>query len=169
VVVGWCDAGKGEDAARRLGDPNVLPRQLDVSDDESVGAAASWAAERFGRCDALVNNAAILYDTWARAESADLVEVRVGVADDELKRLRSVAAGRSTVLGIGGKLLAELEERQLAAERGVLPRGARRTADRAGLTRRVCNPFAFRCLRRHHPDRPLTAKAGLRGFSEWAV
>jgi NAD(P)-dependent dehydrogenase (short-subunit alcohol dehydrogenase family) len=28
--------------------------------------------ERFGRCDVLVNNAAILYDTWARAETADL-------------------------------------------------------------------------------------------------
>jgi NAD(P)-dependent dehydrogenase (short-subunit alcohol dehydrogenase family) len=95
-----------------------------VSDDESVGAAASWAAERFGRCDALVNNAAILYDTWARAESADLVEVRVGVADDELKRLRSVAAGRSTVLGIGGKLLAELEERPTRGRARSAPPGS---------------------------------------------
>ena len=53
-----------------------MPRQLDVSDEESVRAAASWLAGQFGRCDALINNAAILYDTWARAESADLVEVR---------------------------------------------------------------------------------------------
>jgi NAD(P)-dependent dehydrogenase (short-subunit alcohol dehydrogenase family) len=76
VVLGSRDSAKGEDAAARLGHPSVVPRQLDVSDDESVGAAASWVAERFGRCDALVNNAAILYDTWARAESADLGVVR---------------------------------------------------------------------------------------------
>jgi NAD(P)-dependent dehydrogenase (short-subunit alcohol dehydrogenase family) len=76
VVLGSREPGKGEDAARRLGDPNVVPRQLDVSDEESVRAAASWLAGQFGRCDALINNAAILYDTWARAESADLVEVR---------------------------------------------------------------------------------------------
>ncbi len=29
-------------------------------------------SERFGRCDALVNNAAIHYDTWQRAVNADL-------------------------------------------------------------------------------------------------
>jgi NAD(P)-dependent dehydrogenase (short-subunit alcohol dehydrogenase family) len=37
----------------------VHPCQLDVADGHSVQAAARWVAERFGRCDALVNNAAI--------------------------------------------------------------------------------------------------------------
>jgi NAD(P)-dependent dehydrogenase (short-subunit alcohol dehydrogenase family) len=72
AVLGSRDLRKGERAAAALGDPNVLACQLDVSDESSVRAAASWVAESFGRCDALVNNAAILYDTWARAESADL-------------------------------------------------------------------------------------------------
>jgi NAD(P)-dependent dehydrogenase (short-subunit alcohol dehydrogenase family) len=72
VVLGSRDWSKGEAAARRLGDPNVVSRQLDVADDESARAASSWMSGRFGRCDALVNNAAILYDSRARAESADL-------------------------------------------------------------------------------------------------
>ena len=72
VVLGSRDLRKGERAAAELGDPNVVACQLDVSDDGSVQAAVAWVTERFGRCDALVNNAAILYDTWARAETADL-------------------------------------------------------------------------------------------------
>ena len=72
VVLGARDIAKGRAAARRLADPDVTPCQLDVAGEASVQAAARWVAERFARCDALVNNAAILYDTWARAESADL-------------------------------------------------------------------------------------------------
>jgi NAD(P)-dependent dehydrogenase (short-subunit alcohol dehydrogenase family) len=72
VVLGSRDLRKGERAATQLGDPNVFACQLDVSDDSSVQAAAAWVTERFGRCDVLVNNAAIVYDTWARAATADL-------------------------------------------------------------------------------------------------
>jgi NAD(P)-dependent dehydrogenase (short-subunit alcohol dehydrogenase family) len=72
AVLGSRDPRKGEQAAAELGDPNVVACQLDVCDDASVQAAAAWVTERFGRCDVLVNNAAILYDTWARAETADL-------------------------------------------------------------------------------------------------
>jgi NAD(P)-dependent dehydrogenase (short-subunit alcohol dehydrogenase family) len=76
AVLGSRDLAKGEAAAARIGDPeHVVACRLDVSDDDSVAGAASWVSERFGRCDALVNNAAILYDTWARAESADLDQV----------------------------------------------------------------------------------------------
>ena len=76
VVLGSRDLRKGRRAAARLGDaPNVTPCQLDVADDDSVRAAARWVAERFGRCDALVNNAAIHYDSGNLAERADLVVV----------------------------------------------------------------------------------------------
>jgi NAD(P)-dependent dehydrogenase (short-subunit alcohol dehydrogenase family) len=76
VVLGARDLEKGRPAAARLGvTASVTPCQLDVSDEDSVRAAATWVAERFGRCDALVNDAAILYDPWARAESADLAVV----------------------------------------------------------------------------------------------
>ena len=45
--------------------------QLDVADGESVRRAAA----EIEALDILVNNAAILYDTWARAATADLDEV----------------------------------------------------------------------------------------------
>jgi NAD(P)-dependent dehydrogenase (short-subunit alcohol dehydrogenase family) len=54
----------------------VLPAQLDVTDERSIQGAARFAERRFGRLDVLVNNAAILYDSWQRAESADLDTVR---------------------------------------------------------------------------------------------
>lgn len=70
VVLGARDAAKGARAAAGL--PGVVACGLDVDDDASVRAAAATVEERFGRCDAVVNNAAILYDTWARAATADL-------------------------------------------------------------------------------------------------
>jgi NAD(P)-dependent dehydrogenase (short-subunit alcohol dehydrogenase family) len=92
-VLGSRDAEKGEAAAAQLGDrDNVVPYELDVSDDESVTAAAAWVTERFGRCDALVNNAAIHYDTWARAASADLAEVREALDTNLLGAWRTTLA-----------------------------------------------------------------------------
>jgi NAD(P)-dependent dehydrogenase (short-subunit alcohol dehydrogenase family) len=75
VVLGSRDMAKGERAAKQLPD-SVLARQLDVADPGSVDAAAAWVAERYGRCDALVNNAGIDYDTDATAAGADLARVR---------------------------------------------------------------------------------------------
>jgi 3-oxoacyl-[acyl-carrier protein] reductase len=57
-----------EDAARsvaeecmRLG-PEALGAKVDVADEASAAALAAQAAERFGRIDILVNNAALYYD-----------------------------------------------------------------------------------------------------------
>ena len=52
------------------------PLQLDVTDPASIAAAARQVAERYGRLDVMVNNAAITYDTWQRAVDADLAAVR---------------------------------------------------------------------------------------------
>ena len=52
------------------------PLRLDVTDAGSVTAAARWVGERYGKLDVLVNNAAIHYDTWQRAATADLAVVR---------------------------------------------------------------------------------------------
>jgi NAD(P)-dependent dehydrogenase (short-subunit alcohol dehydrogenase family) len=61
VVMGSRDPERG-----RATGLDVDVRQLDVADPASI------AALRLERCDVLVNNAAIDYDTWQRAGSADL-------------------------------------------------------------------------------------------------
>jgi NAD(P)-dependent dehydrogenase (short-subunit alcohol dehydrogenase family) len=78
VILGSRDAGKGEEAAELMkGEaPEVFARQLDVTDERSIEATRLWAEERFGKLDVLVNNAAILYDSWQRAAGADLNTVR---------------------------------------------------------------------------------------------
>ncbi|MEW2163330.1 SDR family oxidoreductase [Streptomyces sp. NPDC007084] len=60
------------EAARAIGGPDVRPLRLDVTSAEDVAAAA----RDIGALDVLVNNAAITYDTWQRATSADLDVVR---------------------------------------------------------------------------------------------
>jgi NAD(P)-dependent dehydrogenase (short-subunit alcohol dehydrogenase family) len=77
VVLGARDARRGEAAAAELGGAGagIAACALDVADDDSVRAAARSVGETLGRCDALVNNAAIDYDTDARATAADLDRV----------------------------------------------------------------------------------------------
>jgi NAD(P)-dependent dehydrogenase (short-subunit alcohol dehydrogenase family) len=78
VVLGSRDLGKGRAAAARIdpGGERVTAVQLDVADGASVTAMAAWVTRELGRADVVVNNAAILYDTWARARTADLAEVQ---------------------------------------------------------------------------------------------
>ncbi|MGW4476771.1 SDR family oxidoreductase [Nonomuraea sp. NPDC004354] len=64
-----------ETAATELGG-DVVPLRLDVTSEEDIAGAAAAVAERYGRLDALVNNAAITYDTWQGGASADLDVVR---------------------------------------------------------------------------------------------
>jgi NAD(P)-dependent dehydrogenase (short-subunit alcohol dehydrogenase family) len=89
VVLGSRDPLKGERAATEVG---AHACQLDVADPKSVQAAAAWVTERLGRCDALVNNAAILYDTWAHASSADLDEIHAALETNLLGAWRMTLA-----------------------------------------------------------------------------
>jgi NAD(P)-dependent dehydrogenase (short-subunit alcohol dehydrogenase family) len=77
VVLGARDKARGRAAAAELGGEaaGIFAYALDVADDASVRAAAERVRDELGRCDALVNNAAIDYDTDARATSADLDRV----------------------------------------------------------------------------------------------
>jgi NAD(P)-dependent dehydrogenase (short-subunit alcohol dehydrogenase family) len=75
VVLGARDQHRGDEAAARLARSAVTPLHLDVADEASVRAAAAWVAHNLGRCDVLINNAAIDYDSDARAAEADLDRV----------------------------------------------------------------------------------------------
>jgi NAD(P)-dependent dehydrogenase (short-subunit alcohol dehydrogenase family) len=92
VVLGARDVEKGGRAADRLGSDAVVATQLDVSDEASVRAAAAWVTDRFGRCDALINNAAIHYDTWQLATSADLSIVGEAIETNVLGAWRTALA-----------------------------------------------------------------------------
>lgn len=59
VVVADVDAEGARAAARQLGECDALAVSTDVADEASVDALVAAAMERFGRVDALVNNAAV--------------------------------------------------------------------------------------------------------------
>jgi NAD(P)-dependent dehydrogenase (short-subunit alcohol dehydrogenase family) len=67
------DLTKGKTAAKQLTDKglDIIFYQMDVSDQKSIDDTYDKIIQRFGRLDVLVNNAAILYDTWQRAIDAD--------------------------------------------------------------------------------------------------
>jgi NAD(P)-dependent dehydrogenase (short-subunit alcohol dehydrogenase family) len=78
TFLGARDLQKGDEAASPFNQSglNVIPIQLDVTEQQSIQAAKQMVEERFGKLDVLVNNAAILYDSWQRAENANLDTVR---------------------------------------------------------------------------------------------
>ncbi len=74
VILGSRDPVAGERAAAELAGEGLSVRahRLDVTDTGTVERLAWELADRYGRLDVLVNNAAIHYDTWQRASTADL-------------------------------------------------------------------------------------------------
>lgn len=77
VLLGVRDLTKGWETARSVSPDSdrLLPVKLDVSNPDDAATAAAWAAERVDQVDAVINNAAILYDSGARAVTADLATV----------------------------------------------------------------------------------------------
>ena len=73
VILTARDPGAAAQAAQAV---RAEPMRLDVTDPASVTSAAYWTRQRYGKLDVLVNNAAITYDTWQRAVTADLAVVR---------------------------------------------------------------------------------------------
>jgi NAD(P)-dependent dehydrogenase (short-subunit alcohol dehydrogenase family) len=74
VILSARDPTKGEIAAELLikRGLDVIFYELDVSNQRHMSRIANQIEQRFGRLDVLVNNAAILYDTWQSAINADL-------------------------------------------------------------------------------------------------
>ena len=73
VVLTARDGNAGATAAGAIG---VASLRLDVTDPATIDEAVEAVRDRYGRLDVLVNNAAISYDTWQWAISADLAIVR---------------------------------------------------------------------------------------------
>ncbi|MBW4432806.1 MAG: SDR family oxidoreductase [Pelatocladus maniniholoensis HA4357-MV3] len=73
VILGARDLEKGKAAAETLAKEGleVLPRWLDVTNQESIDRLVTQVKEEFGRLDILINNAGILYDTWQQAINAN--------------------------------------------------------------------------------------------------
>ena len=74
VLLGARDLNKGKSASYQLNEKeglDVIFYHLDVSNQKSIYNIAKEIDERFGRLDVLVNNAAILYDSWQNAVDAD--------------------------------------------------------------------------------------------------
>jgi NAD(P)-dependent dehydrogenase (short-subunit alcohol dehydrogenase family) len=94
VVLGSRDRERGAVAAARLRGEglDVEACQLDVADAASVEAAVERIRREHGRLYALVNNAAILYDTWQRGVDADLDQVREAFETNVLGAWRMVQA-----------------------------------------------------------------------------
>jgi NAD(P)-dependent dehydrogenase (short-subunit alcohol dehydrogenase family) len=75
VLLSARDFTKGKSAAYQLNEKeglDVMFYHLNVSNQKSICNIAKEVDQHFGRLDVLVNNAAILYDTWQRAVDADL-------------------------------------------------------------------------------------------------
>jgi NAD(P)-dependent dehydrogenase (short-subunit alcohol dehydrogenase family) len=77
VILSARNVIKGTIAAKELAGRglDVLFYRLDVSDQNNIIWIADQIEQRFGKLDVLVNNAAILYDTWQNAFDADLEAV----------------------------------------------------------------------------------------------
>jgi len=78
AILGSRDLAKGERAAAalKLTNGSVIARQLDVTDLNSIENLRAWIEAEYGHLDVLVNNAAINYDTYQKAVTADLDNVR---------------------------------------------------------------------------------------------
>jgi NAD(P)-dependent dehydrogenase (short-subunit alcohol dehydrogenase family) len=77
VVLGSRDFRAAELAAKEI-DPEgdrVAPRHIEVDNSVNIAALGTWIRERFGRVDALVNNASTPPDLWAIAGNTDLSTV----------------------------------------------------------------------------------------------
>jgi len=77
VVLGSRDLRRAEVAAKEI-DPEgerITPCHIEVDNSVNVDALGKWVKERFGRVDAIVNNASTAPDLWAMAGNTDLSPV----------------------------------------------------------------------------------------------
>jgi NAD(P)-dependent dehydrogenase (short-subunit alcohol dehydrogenase family) len=76
-VLGARDPRRAQTAAKELGSAaeRIIPRHIEVDNSVNVNSLGDWVRERFGRVDAIVNNASTAPDLWAMAGNTDLTPV----------------------------------------------------------------------------------------------
>ncbi len=72
VLLSARDLSKAQAAQQELALGNIVAAALDVTDEASISALRDHINNAYGRLDILVNNAAIHYDHWQSAVTADL-------------------------------------------------------------------------------------------------
>lgn len=77
VVLGSRDLRCAESAAKEIDadGERVTPAHIEVDNSVNVGQLATWIQQRYGRVDAIVNNAATAPDLWGIAGTSDLTPV----------------------------------------------------------------------------------------------
>ncbi len=72
VLLGSRDLGKGQRAAQELVKEglNISPRELDITNQQSIDDLRNSVESEFRVLHVLINNAGILYDTWQSAMEA---------------------------------------------------------------------------------------------------
>lgn len=70
------DLQKAEAAVADLGMENIVPLQLDVTDEASIAQARDDVERTYGVLDALVNNAGGIYDNWQTTLEADFATIQ---------------------------------------------------------------------------------------------
>lgn len=78
VLLGSRELDNGVTAAQPLIDEGleVVPVELDVTDQQSVETLRDYVTREFGKLDVLVNNAGVLYDDWESVTDVDFETVR---------------------------------------------------------------------------------------------
>jgi len=77
VVLGSRDLRQAELAAKELDadGERITPAHIEVDNSVNIEQLAGWIRERYGRVDAIINNAATQPDQWALAGTTDLSPV----------------------------------------------------------------------------------------------
>jgi len=77
VVLGSRDLRRAEIAAKEIDaeGERIIPCHIEVDNSVNIAALGEWVKERFGRVDAVVNNASTAPDLWAMAGNTDLSPV----------------------------------------------------------------------------------------------
>jgi NAD(P)-dependent dehydrogenase (short-subunit alcohol dehydrogenase family) len=101
TIVTARDLDKAKAAADAIGGADVA-RRLDVPDRNSIEVVAAELMRDYGRLDVLVNNAAVLYDTWQTAVTADLALVQKALDVNLLGAWRTTQAMIPLLRASGG-------------------------------------------------------------------